>query len=177
MKHIEVITGCMFAGKTTELFNRLKKTNQGYLLVKPIIDNRDKGDKVVTHSGVFESAKRVNRLSDVFSQLNLIKVLGVDEAQFFDQNIITDLNFLKSQQIKVFVAGLEKDYLNKPFGYMQEIINISDSTTRLKATCNSCGQDAVCSHRKNINSNDQLLIGNKNFYQALCLPCYNKLTR
>ena len=175
MKQLQVITGCMFAGKTTELLNRLNSLKEKYLLVKPMIDNRIEGDKISTHSGVATRAIRVNNLSDVFKQLTNIKVLGIDEAQFFNRSIIKDLHYLKSKKIKIIIAGLDKDYLNKPFGYMNDIISLSDSVTRLKAECNYCSNDAIYSHRKNMVSQDQLLIGNNDSYEALCESCYQKI--
>ena len=172
MKDIQVITGCMFAGKTTELINRLKAIKENYILVKPIIDNRDSGNLISTHSGIEEKAIRVNRLSDIFHQLDKIEVVGIDEAQFFKKSIIQDLDYLKSKNIKIILAGLEKDYLNKPFGLMQEIIRISDTVIRLTATCNQCGSDATYSHRKNTDLKKQFLIGDENFYEALCKECF-----
>jgi thymidine kinase len=173
MKAIEVITGCMFAGKTTELLSRLRSTNDKYLLVKPKIDDRESGNTVATHNGLSEKAIRVNKLSDIFKVLESIKVIGIDEAQFFTKSIVEDLHYLKSQNIKIIIAGLEKDYLNQPFKSMMEIIIISDSITRLKAKCHQCGQEATYSHRKNTNSKAQLLIGSENFYEALCEKCFN----
>jgi len=174
MKHIQLITGCMFAGKTTELLNRLRAMNEKYLLVKPKIDNRDMGSQVSTHSGIIEKAIRVHRLADIFKKLKNIKLIGVDEAQFFTKFIIEDLSYLKSKNIKIIIAGLDKDYLNKPFGCMEEIITISDSITRLKAKCQNCQQDATCSYRKNTILEQQFLIGNENFYEALCESCFAK---
>lgn len=173
MKPIEVITGCMFAGKTTALLSRLRSTNNKYLLVKPKIDDREIGDTVSTHNGISAKAIRVGKLSDIFKELKNIKVVGIDEAQFFTKSIIEDLNYLKSKNIKIIIAGLEKDYLNQPFKSMMEIIAISDSITRLKAKCHQCGKDATYSHRKNTNSKAQLLIGSENFYEALCEKCFN----
>ena len=172
MKNIQVITGCMFAGKTTKLITTLKQIKGNYLLVKPIIDNRDHGDLVTTHSGIEEKAIRVHKLSDIFNQLDNIDVIGIDEAQFFKKSIIQDLSYLKQKKFKIIIAGLEKDYLNKPFGLMQQIINMSDSIIRLKARCNQCGLDATYSHRKNTNQKEQFLIGNENFYEALCKECF-----
>ncbi|MAQ70362.1 MAG: thymidine kinase [Flavobacteriales bacterium] len=173
MKEIQVITGCMFAGKTTELINRLRATNDNYLLVKPVIDNRDSENIVCTHDGVEEKAIRVHKISDVFTLLSNIQVVGIDEAQFFRTSIIQDLHYLKEKNIKIIIAGLEKDYLNKPFKSMTQIISMSDSVVRLKAICNNCGKDATCSHRKNTASKQQLLIGAENFYEALCEECFN----
>ena len=175
MKQLQVITGCMFAGKTTELLKRLNSLKEKYLLVKPMMDNRIEGDKVSTHNGIAKRAIRVNNLSDIFKKLTSIKVLGIDEAQFFNRSIIQDLKYLKSKNIKVIIAGLDKDYLNKPFGCMTDIIYLSDSVTRLTAVCNHCSQAASYSHRKNTVAQDQFLIGNKNFYEALCESCFQKI--
>ena len=172
MKDLQVITGCMFAGKTTELINRLKSLNENYLLVKPKVDIRDHGEKIVTHGGITEQAISVHKLSDIFEKLSDIKVVGVDEAQFFKKSIISDLYYLNSQNIRIIVAGLEKDYLNQPFGSMVEIISIADKVIRLKAICHRCGEDAIYSHRKNTHAKEQFLIGNKNFYEALCERCF-----
>ena len=175
MKEIQVITGCMFAGKTTELINRLRATNANYLLVKPVVDNRDSENIVCTHDGVEEKAIRVRKISDVFTLLSNIQVVGIDEAQFFTTSIIDDLYYLKEKNIKIIIAGLEKDYLHKPFKSMTKIISMSDSVIRLNAICHHCGKDATYSHRKNTTSKDQLLIGSENFYEALCEECFNNI--
>lgn len=173
MKGIEVITGCMFSGKTTELISRLKNINADYLLIKPQIDNRGSDNKVSTHSGVAENAIKVNNLSDVLNLIEGVGVIGIDEAQFFNESIIHDLNYIKSKGLRIIIAGLEKDYLNKPFKSMLDILSIADSVTRLTAICNKCGRDATCSYRKNTNSKKQLLIGDANFYEARCEQCFN----
>ena len=174
MKELQVITGCMFAGKSTELIRRLESHNENFLLVKPKLDNRDKGDIIVTHSGIKIKAKRVRDLSDIFDTIAGVKVLGIDEAQFFDNKILDDLMYLRKCNIKIILAGLEKDYLDNFFGSMKEIIKISDSVTRLKASCTRCTNSATHSYRKTKGSNNQFLIGDKNSYEALCAECYHK---
>ena len=174
MKDIQVITGCMFAGKTTALIDRLKSTNCKYLLVKPKIDTRDEGSQISTHDGLSETGIRVNRLSEIFQKLKGIKVVGIDEAQFFNNSIVEDINYIASKNITIIIAGLKKDYLNKSFGCMAEIIKIATSITMLKAICNDCGDAATYSYRKNINSKTQVLIGDSNEYAALCKECFEK---
>tara|TARA_B100000902_G_scaffold394219_1_gene450087 strand:+ start:1916 stop:2440 length:525 start_codon:yes stop_codon:yes gene_type:complete len=174
MKDIQVITGCMFAGKTTELLHRLKATNKQYLLVKPKVDTRDEFDNVSTHDGAFEKGIVVNNLSEIFEIIGEIKVLGIDEAQFFSKSIIKDIKYLSSKDITIIVAGLDKDYLNHPFGYMKEIISLASSTTVLTARCNGCGNPASYSHRKNNNNMTQVLIGDSSEYEALCSDCFYK---
>ena len=174
MKDIQVITGCMFAGKTTELISRLKKTKKKYLLVKPKLDNRDSGNQVCTHSGFSEKAQRVDRLLDIFEQLADIQVVGIDEAQFFSDSIIQDIKYLSLNNIKIIVAGLEKDYLDKPFGPMDSIIQMATSVIRLKASCTRCSAPATHSYRKVAQIKEQLLIGSEKIYEALCTQCFQK---
>ena len=177
MKEIQVITGCMFAGKTTELINRLKSTNKKYLLVKPILDTRDIENKICTHDGLFETGIQVHRLLDVSKHLDDVSVLGVDEAQFFDSSIIEDLHEISSRGILIILAGLAKDYLNKPFGYMSKIIEMSNSVTWLKAKCHQCSLDATYSHRKQSYSENQVVVGDSEKYEALCENCFKKYVK
>ncbi len=177
MKDIQVITGCMFAGKTTELISRLKKTKKNYLLVKPKLDNRDAGDQVCTHAGFSEKAQRVDKLSDIFVKLADVQVVGVDEAQFFSDSIIQDIEYLALNNIKVIVAGLEKDYLDKPFGPMNSIIQMASSVIRLKASCTRCLAPATHSYRKVDQIKEQLLIGSEKIYEALCTQCFQKINK
>lgn len=177
MKELQVITGCMFAGKTTELIRRLRSYNEKFLLLKPKLDNRDKGDIIVTHSGIEIKATRVKNLSDIFGIIEGVKILGIDEAQFFDNKILDDLVYLRKSNKKIILAGLEKDYLDNFFGSMKEIINISNSVTRLKASCSRCNNSAIHSYRKIKDSNNQFLIGDKKSYEALCTECYLKTNK
>ena len=177
MKDIQVITGCMFAGKTTELINRLKLLNKKYLLVKPKLDTRDIETQICTHDGLFEEAKQVNNLSEIFNKLKEIEVLGIDEAQFFHESIIEEIKHIASQGIIIVIAGLAKDYLNKPFGSMDKVIQISTSITWLQAECNHCKNPATYSHRKPNQLKNQVLIGDQNQYEALCETCFNKQMR
>ena len=174
MKEIEVITGCMFAGKTTELIKRLMVAKEHFILVKPEVDNRESGNLVSTHGGVKQKAIVVNRLSEIYPLLDGVNTVGVDEAQFFSKEILADIADLNAKGVKIVIAGLEKDYLNKPFGQMDKIINIASSVTRLTARCTRCGNDAVHSYRKTGIADSQLLVGDKNIYEALCTKCYNK---
>jgi thymidine kinase len=175
MKDIQVITGCMFAGKTTELINRLKLLNKKYLLVKPKLDTRDIESQICTHDGVFEDAIQVNNLSEIFNKLKGIEVLGIDEAQFFNESIIKEIEYISSKGISIVIAGLAKDYLNKSFGCMDKMIQISTSITWLKAECNRCKKSATYSHRKPNYLKDQVLIGDENQYEALCETCFKKI--
>ena len=174
MKEIEVITGCMFAGKSTELINRLKNAEENYILIKPIIDNRDHGDFIITHDGLKNKAIRLNQLSEIYPLINNINLIGIDEAQFFSQDIIIDLKKLSSEGVRIIISGLEKDYLDNPFGSMNAIIKMSSSITRLTASCHQCNKSAIHSYRKDASNTNQLAIGNNNLYEALCTTCLNE---
>lgn len=171
---IEVITGCMFSGKSTELLNRLKSCSQKYILIKPKIDTRYGLSNVSTHSGKKESAIVVSDLSEVFHNLNGARVLGIDEAQFFPINIINDCKKLKKLGLRIIIAGLNKDYLNKEFKSVTGLIKISDSTTQLYAICNRCASPATNSHRLS-KEKTKILLGHKNYYEPLCKKCYNDI--
>ena len=173
---IEVITGCMFAGKSTELLKRLKKSNQNFLLIKPKIDTRYDKNDVITHSGEKLSALVVNSVSEISSKLEDIKLLGIDEAQFFNTTIVKDCKLIKQFGVRIIIAGLHKDYLNNTFDSVDALIKIADTTTKLKAICNKCGGSATYSHRI-INKKSKILLGHKDFYEPLCRKCYKKHVR
>ncbi len=169
---IEVITGCMFSGKSTELLNRLQASSKNFLLIKPKMDTRYDKSNVMTHSGRKKSAIVVNSVSEIFEKLQGIKILGIDEAQFFSPRIIKDCLRVKNLGIRIIIAGLNKDYLNKKFKSVDGLIKISDSTTKLYAVCSKCSSKASRSHRIT-NQRSKILLGHKNFYEPLCKKCYN----
>ena len=140
---IEVITGCMFSGKSTELLRRLHDVDSKFILLKPKLDTRYSLDEVITHSGEKKSAFVVNNVSEIFNNLNDIKIIGIDEAQFFSYSIVEDCLKLKKLGCTVIVAGLNKDYLNEEFKSVYGLIDIADSTTKLYAICNKCKNQLV----------------------------------
>lgn len=169
---IEVITGCMFSGKSTELLNRLKKCSGRYLLVKPRIDTRYSLNNVSTHSGKKESAIVVASLSELFQNLKGIQILGIDEAQFFPVEIIKDCEKLRKLGLRIIIAGLDKDYLNNDFESLSGLMKIADSTSKLYAICSRCKSPATNSHRIS-KEKTTILLGHKNCYEPLCKKCYN----
>ena len=171
---IEVITGCMFSGKSTELLNRLNANTGKYLLIKPKIDTRYDVNNVMTHSGKKNSAIVVNSVSEIFSKLENVKVLGIDEAQFFSNNIIKDCQIVKNLGLRIIIAGLNKDYLNKKFNSVDGLIKIADSITNLYAICNKCTSPATCSHRIT-HQKTKILLGHKDYYEPLCKKCYDNV--
>ena len=168
---IEIITGCMFSGKSTELLNRLNNCSEDYLLLKPKIDTRYGLSDVTTHSGIKNSAKVVSSISDVFDSISNINVIGIDEAQFFSSSIINDSLKLKSLGKRIIIAGLNKDYLNKEFKSVSGLIKIADKLTKLYAVCNRCSAPASRSYRL-VKEKSTILLGHKDAYEPLCKKCY-----
>lgn len=171
---IEVITGCMFSGKSTELLRRLHDLDSKFILLKPKLDTRYSLDEVITHSGEKKSAFVVNNVSEIFNNLNDIKIIGIDEAQFFSYSIVEDCLKLKKLGCTVIVAGLNKDYLNEEFKSVYGLIDIADSTTKLYAICNKCKKPASRSHRLS-NETSKILLGHKDCYEPLCKKCYENV--
>lgn len=171
---IEVITGCMFSGKSTELLRRLHDVDSKFILLKPKLDTRYSLDEVITHSGEKKSAFVVNNVSEIFNNLNDIKIIGIDEAQFFSYSIVEDCLKLKKLGCTVIVAGLNKDYLNEEFKSVYGLIDIADSTTKLYAICNKCKKPASRSHRLS-NETSKIFLGYKDCYEPLCKKCYENV--
>jgi len=170
---IEIITGCMFAGKSTELLNRVEKLNQKVLLVKPKLDSRYDESTINTHSGKKLNALNINSLADIFTQLSNADVVAIDEAQFFEKKILEDCLRISSMGIDIIIAGLEFDYLHQKFDSMTALLSVADSITRLTAICVACGDPATHSHRI-VNRKSKILVGHKDFYEPLCNQCFKK---
>ena len=170
---IEIITGCMFAGKSTELLNRVEKLNKKALLVKPKLDSRYDQSTINTHSGKKIEALNINSLSDIFAQLSNIDIVAIDEAQFFEKEILEDCLKISRMGINIIIAGLEFDYLHQKFDSMHALLSIANSVTRLTAICVACSAPATHS-RRIVNKKSKILVGHKDFYEPLCNQCYKK---
>jgi thymidine kinase len=172
---IEVVVGSMFSGKTEELIRRLKRAklaNQKVEIFKPRIDTRYAEEEVVSHD---ENAIRSTPVDSAVNILMLssdVEVVGIDEAQFFDSGLVEVCNKLANQGIRVIVAGLDMDYLAKPFGPIPNLLSIADYITKVHAICVKCGNLAQFTHRKS-SDDKRVLLGEKDLYQPLCRKCYN----
>lgn len=171
---IEVICGGMFSGKTEELIRRLKRAKIANLKVeifKPAIDVRFDETAVVSHdSNVIHSTP----VADAHTILQLAKnvdIVGIDEAQFFDDEIVKVCETLALQGIRVIVAGLDMDYKGRPFGPMPRLLAVADFITKLHAICAMCGNLATMSYRKSA-SEEQILLGEQEVYEPRCRKCY-----
>ena len=176
---IEVICGSMFSGKTEELIRRLRRAEfakQSIILFKPIIDDRYATEAVVSHQGQSWLAKRVISAREILENWQGEQIVAVDEAQFFDADIIPICNELASKGARVIVAGLDMDYKGLPFGPMPHLMAIAEFVTKVHAVCVSCGQLAQFSHRT-VAQTEQVLVGAVEKYQPLCRACYLKAVR
>jgi thymidine kinase len=175
---IEVICGSMFSGKTEELIRRLKRVEfaqQALLLFKPTIDNRFDDKKIVSHKGSSFHAIAVSQASEILHHWKDERVVAIDEAQFFDLELVQVLNDLAKKGVRVIVAGLDMDYLVQPFGPMPTLLCSAEYVTKVHAICVSCGNLAQFSHRTS-KKDGQVLVGATENYQPVCRTCYNKLT-
>lgn len=175
---IEVVCGSMFSGKTEELLRRIKRAtfaNQKVELFKPAIDVRYDEEEVVSHDANSMQSTPVHNSAEILLYVNMesVEVVGIDEVQFFDDGIVDVCNQLANNGIRVIVAGLDMDYLGKPFGCMPKLLAVAEYVTKTHAICVKCGDLAQFSHRL-VSSDRQVLLGEKDSYEPLCRHCYNE---
>ena len=173
---IEVICGSMFSGKTEELIRRLKRAQfarQRVEIFKPKIGIRYSEEEVVSHDANSIRSTPVENSGNILLLTGEVDVVGIDEAQFFDANIVAVCQKLADSGIRVIVAGLDMDFLGKPFGPMPQLMAIAEYVTKVHAICVHCGNIAQHSHR--LTANDRLvMLGEKDTYEPLCRHCFNK---
>jgi thymidine kinase len=170
---IEVICGSMFSGKTEELIRRLKRVkiaNLSVQIFKPTIDTRYDETKIVSHDTNAIHSTPVLHATDILKMAENVDVVGIDEAQFFDNEISAVCETLALRGTRVIVAGLDMDYTGKPFGQMPHLLAVADYITKLHAICMKCGNIANISYRK-VADSDQVLLGEKDFYEPRCRHC------
>jgi thymidine kinase len=165
---IEVICGCMFSGKTEELIRRLNRAliaKQRVEIFKPAIDTRYHDEKIVSHSEREIRSTPVNFAGDIVLLAGNCDVVGIDEAQFFDDNIVDVCNTLANQGKRVIVAGLDMDFEGKPFGPMPNLLAVAEFVTKVHAICAQTGELASFSFRLAANK-AQVMLGEKDAYEA-----------
>ncbi len=170
---IEVICGSMFSGKTEELIRRLKRVKIAGLKVeifKPAIDVRYDNIKIVSHDENKIHSTPVDNSQTILLLAQDVDVVGIDEAQFFDDQITVVCEQLALRGIRVIVAGLDMDYQGRPFGPMPSLLAIADYITKLHAICMVCGNIANISYRK-IALEGQVVLGEKDIYEPRCRIC------
>lgn len=172
---VEVICGSMFSGKTEELIRRLKRARIAGLKVdvfKPTVDKRYSENQVVTHDSVAVDASVVDAASSILLLSGGLDVIGIDEAQFFDDSLVDVVNTLANMGIRVIIAGLDTDYLGKPFGPVPALMATAEYVTKVHAICMQCGNLANFSYRKTVDK-QLILTGETDIYQPLCRSCYH----
>jgi thymidine kinase len=165
---IEVISGCMFSGKTEELIRRLNRAiigKQRVEIFKPVTDVRYHHREIVSHNEKAIRSTPVNFASDILLLAGHCDVVGIDEAQFFDPSIVDVCNSLANAGKRVIVAGLDMDYEGKPFGPMPNLLAVAEFVTKLHAICAQTGELASFSFRL-LDNKEQVMLGEKNEYEA-----------
>ncbi len=165
---IEVVCGCMFSGKTEELIRRLNRAliaKQRVEIFKPSIDKRYHQEKIVSHAEREIRSTPVDFANDILLLAGDCDVVGIDEAQFFDEAIVDVCNYLADSGKRVIVAGLDMDYEGKPFGPMPNLLAVAEFVTKVHAICSQTGEMASYSFRLNENSG-QVMLGEKDKYEA-----------
>ncbi|MFQ6792700.1 MAG: thymidine kinase [Thomasclavelia sp.] len=183
---IEVICGCMFAGKTEELIRRinvLSYAKKNIVVFKPKIDNRYSDSEIVSYSGAHVPCLVVEKAQDILKKVDAdVEVVAIDEVQFFDDDIIEVCEYLADKGIRVMVAGLDIDFRGESFGVMPELLTRAEFITKLNAVCAKCGAPATRTQRlvngKPADFEDPIvLVGAKERYEPRCRHChqvYNK---
>lgn len=172
---VELITGSMFSGKTEELIRRLRRASFAGLKVeifKPSLDKRYSGMKIVSHDEKSILSTPVDNASAILLLARDCDVIGIDEAQFFDPSIVEVCNNLANNGKRIVIAGLDMDFMGKPFGPMPSLLAIAEFVTKLHAICVRCGNLAQYSYRKS-GGDQQVLLGEMDIYEPLCRRCFN----
>ena len=173
---IEVVCGSMFSGKTEELIRRLRRAqfaNQQIAIFKPVIDKRYSDVEVVSHDFHKITSTPISAPKEILEKVGPeVQVVGIDEAQFFDDTLVEVCQTLANSGVRVIVAGLDTDYLGQPFGPMPRLMAVAEDVQKVHAICVRCGALANHLHRLS-KSQDLVLLGEKDVYEPLCRDCFN----
>ncbi len=173
---IEVVCGSMFSGKTEELIRRLKRAQIGRLKVqcfKPIIDDRYSKDHIMSHDSSRILSLPVDKPWHILEKVeDNTRVVGIDEAQFFDESLVEVCQKLANRGVRVILAGLDMDYRGQPFEPMPRLLAVAEYVTKLSAICLSCGGPASRTQRL-ITSDERITVGSKEMYEARCRSCHD----
>jgi thymidine kinase len=174
--YIEVVTGGMFSGKSEELIRRLRRAiiaKQRVQVFKPALDDRYAAAQVVSHSRWRLEAERVQKAADILSRLDpRTEVVGIDEAQFFDEDLARVCNHLADLGKRVIVAGLDMDFKGEPFGPMPRLLAVAEEVEKVHAICARCGTPASYTQRLTP-ALEQVVVGAADIYEARCRRCFD----
>ncbi len=172
---IEVICGSMFSGKTEELIRRVRRAEyakQKVQVFKPEIDNRYDDNHIVSHSRLMMPSENINKAADLLDLVdNETQVVAVDEVHFLDEEIVDICNKLADSGKRVIVAGLDQDYMGRPFNSMPNLLAIAEYITKTMAICMKCGNPANRTERL-INNDEKVIVGASDIYEARCRNCH-----
>lgn len=173
---IEIITGPMFSGKTEELLRRLKRAiiaNKKTVIFKPAVDTRYSQDEIVSHDQNALKSIVISRAIQIVEQIDNADVIGIDEAQFFNDAIVEIVQYLAFKGKRIIIAGLDMDSDGKPFGPMPKLLASAEFVTKLQAICMECGSLATHSYRIS-GEKEHILLGAQDKYKPLCRYCFHK---
>ncbi|MFD1391522.1 thymidine kinase [Alkalibacillus flavidus] len=180
MKHsgwLEVICGSMFSGKSEELIRRVRRATYGHLNVrvfKPAIDNRYDDESIVSHNGNSIIARPIDDVQDIYDNIDDdVDIVGIDEVQFFDDDVVEVAQYLADRGVRVIVAGLDQDFRGEPFGAIPQLLSLAETVTKLNAICPHCGSPASRTQRlidgKPASYDDPvILVGASESYEPRC---------
>ncbi|HEX8735674.1 MAG TPA: thymidine kinase [Pyrinomonadaceae bacterium] len=172
---VEVIVGSMFSGKSEELIRRLKRANiarQKVQVFKPAIDIRYSVEEIASHSGLKHGSIPVASAKEMLDKVEIdTEVVGIDEGQFFDLEVVNAVNFLANRGMRVIVAGLDQDYTGRPFEPMPQLLAVAEFITKTHAICVKCGETANYSQRT-VESDAVVEVGAADKYEARCRRCF-----
>lgn len=169
----------MFSGKTEELIRRLKRAKiakQKVEIFKPAIDIRYSENQVISHDNNSIPSTPIGSPQNILLLANDVDVIGIDEAQFFDDSLVDVCNMLAAQGYRVIVAGLDIDFKGVPFGAMPALMAVADDIVKVHAICLHCGSPAYLSHRL-ITDEQQVVLGEKDIYEPICRHCFNEMNK
>ena len=161
----------MFSGKTEELINRIKSSNKSFKVFKPDLDTRNKKNIIESHSKLEIEATTISNPNEILKYKNKFDIIGIDEAQFFSHDIVDICNSLANSGVRVIVAGLDMDYMGKPFGPMPFFMAIAEDVIKVHAVCSETGDPALYSYRR-VENNKTVMIGEKKEYNPLSRKAY-----
>jgi thymidine kinase len=170
----EMIVGCMSAGKSSELIRRIERARLAYLptiIVRPATDTRSKPNFIESRNGLASQAIVVATAHEILKYSSHAVVIGLDESQFFDDDIIDVVNVLLRQKKKIIASGLDLDYRGKPFGPVPTLLAMADRVDKLLAVCRKCGSDFACRTQRLVQSQETILVGDGE-YEARCVHCF-----
>jgi thymidine kinase len=172
---VEVITGSMFSGKSEELIRRLRRAiiaKQRVQVFKPALDDRYTASQVVSHSRWRLEAERVHKAAEILDKVDpRTEVVGIDEAQFFDEELVTICSHMADLGKRVIVAGLDMDFRGEPFGPMPKLLSIAEEVEKVHAICARCGAPASYTQRLT-QAQEQVVVGAAEIYEARCRRCF-----